>query len=107
MQARSQSLKKLRSWRVRPDRDLTIARQVGTALRDATAKHQKSDRVAAAWESTAPAQLRQQCSIGGASGGVLTVKATSAAARFQLDRWLRGGGEAALRSGGVARVKVI
>jgi hypothetical protein len=107
MPERPQSLKKLRSWRVYPDRDVTIAKQVRSIVRDASAKQRHTGGATAAWEAAAPAQLRDLCNVRGAASGILTIKVKTAAARFQIDRWLRAGGEAALRSGGVKRVKLI
>jgi hypothetical protein len=101
-----QSLKKLRSWRVRPDRDATIGKQVASALREAAAVQRRSDGAATAWVAAAPAKFRGQCEVT-TKGGVLTIRPGSAAVRFQIDRWLRSGGEAALRSGGVARIKLV
>jgi hypothetical protein len=105
MTARQQNLKSLRNWRVRPERDLTIMSQVKGLVREASSRHRQAGAAVAAWEAAAPAALRKACKVTGTSN-VLTIRAQSASDRFQLDRWLRGGGEAALRSGGGARVKL-
>lgn len=100
-----QNLKSLRSWRTRPEKDLSIGNQVKSQLREAGVRHRQSGRAVAAWEAAAPEALRKACVASG-SGGVLTLRATSASIRFQLDRWLKGGGTSALRSGGVASVRL-
>jgi hypothetical protein len=60
--------------------------------------------VGAAWEAVAPGPLRAGAAVVGLVGGVLTIRCRSASDRFALDRWLRGGGEKALRS--AARVAI-
>jgi hypothetical protein len=106
MPERLQSLKNLRTWRVSRDRDLTIGKQLGSVVRAAATSQRRNSGGVAAWESAAPAHLRRLCEVGCTPGGVLTIKVKNAAARFQLDRWLRSGGEASLRSGGVKKVKL-
>ena len=99
-------LTKLRSWRVRPDKNCTIGRDVAAQVRDATAQHKRATGAELAWETCAPEALRRGCTAASTGSGVLQLKARSAASRFQLDRWLKSGGEAALRSGGVRGVKL-
>jgi hypothetical protein len=98
---------KLRSWRGRKDFDLSIGRQVDAIAKSAAAQHRKMDGLDGAWDELVPAPIRKLCAVVGIAGGVLTIKVPSAAARFQLDRWLRSGGEAALsRRGGIKRIKL-
>lgn len=54
--------------------------------------------IASAWDRVVPEGLRGRAALVGLKGGVLTVRCRSASDRFALDRWLRGGGEAALRA---------
>jgi hypothetical protein len=49
--------------------------------------------IAAAWAEVVPAELSEQIRLEGVTSGVLNVRAANAAVRFQLDRFLRGGGE--------------
>ena len=106
MAQRLPSLKQLRSWRVYAGRDVTIGPHVRAAVRDAAATRKQSDGATVAWERTAPANLRRACEVRVTAAGTLMIKAASASARFQTDRWLKSGGEAALRASGVKRVKV-
>jgi len=59
-----------------------------------------------AWEAVVPAALRRGCVVD-SGGGVLRVRAKTAAGRFALDRWLRGGGAKELRAKGVGKVKLV
>ena len=100
-------LKQLRNWRVWQDRDTTIA----ASLREATARIDEQRRASAgageSWEALVPPRLRQRCTIL-LHRGSLTVRARDAAARFEIDRWLRAGGEAALtRRAGIRKVKIV
>ncbi len=98
---------KLRGWRAPHERDLSIAEAVGKELKTAAASQKRVSGISGAWDELVPEGLRRVCTPTAMNSGVLSVKASSAGARFQLDRWLRSGGEERLRSGGVKRVKVI
>lgn len=98
---------KLRNWRTPRERDVTITEAVGKELKQTAATQKRVSGISAAWGELVPEGLRKVCTPTGMSGGVLSVKASSAGARFQLDRWLRSGGEERLRSGGVKRVKLV
>jgi hypothetical protein len=108
MKDRPAQLKHLRQWRTRPDRDISIT----AALRDTAAKaedlRRKSKGAGESWESLVPARVRGRCHVVLVRAGVMTVKARDAAARFEIDRWLRGGGEQELlKRAGIKRVKVV
>jgi len=63
-----------------------------------------------AWDAVAPAELRARAGPKALSRGVLTIEADDHAARYLIDRWLRGGGETLLlaRAGAsVRRVRVV
>ncbi len=107
MPDRLDSLKPLRTWRVRPERDTSIGAQVTAIVRQIAASHRQSGAAVAAWEAAAPQALLKCCEVRGTNAGVLTIRAANSATRYQLDRWLQSGGEAALRSGGVAKVRVV
>ncbi|MBX3376395.1 MAG: DUF721 domain-containing protein [Phycisphaeraceae bacterium] len=107
MSDRMASLQDLRRWRVRPERGTDLAAEIASQVRQLGARQRQGGRACAAWEAAAPAVLRASCEVKGTGSGVLTVRAGSAGVRFQLDRWLKGGGEALLRSGGVTRVKLV
>lgn len=86
----------IRGSRVPRERDLSIAAEVRALASAAGAGARGKERVEAAWASVAPASVARVGRIGAVTGGVVTVVCASAAERFVVDRWLRGGGEAAL-----------
>jgi hypothetical protein len=51
-----------------------------------------------AWSAVAPPLVARLATAQKSGGGVLMLVVGSVAARFQVDRWLRGGGLAALRA---------
>jgi hypothetical protein len=61
--------------------------------------------MADAWDAVVPRTLAARCRLQTFSRGVLTVRAADASARFELDRFLRAGGEAALARRGSAALK--
>lgn len=66
--------------------------------------------VATAWQELVPSPLADRTALVGVSRGVLTVRAGDASARFELDRWLRSGGELAVIRRcvtGLTRVRVV
>ncbi len=104
---RSDSLDRLRRHRNRPDRvsDLGSAVVVARIAKRARAV----GAVASAWEVCVPEDLRRQSELLSFAGGVVRVRAANSSARYRLDRWLKGGGEAALRreaKAPVTRVRV-
>ena len=105
---RQVELSRLREWRVWPGRDVTIA----ASVRDAAAKVDQQRRAAGgageSWEALVPARVRERCQVVLVLKGVMTVRVRDAAARFEVDRWLRGGGESELvKRAGVRKVKVV
>ncbi len=108
MSERHADLHRLREWRVGKDRDLTI----GLSLRDAAAKVEEQRRAGRgageSWEALVPARVRERCHVVLVLRGVMTVKVKDASARFEVDRWLRSGGETELvKRAGIRKVKVV
>jgi hypothetical protein len=104
------NLEQLRQSRVRPARDLSIAATMGGIQKQLRQQARSVGGIGDAWVRLVPAGLLEQTSVVGVSRGVLTVRASTAAARFELDRWLKSGGEDALVKGATAtlsRVKVV
>jgi Dna[CI] antecedent DciA-like protein len=104
------SLKQLREFRNKPERDVSIGGALAEVARDAKKLQRAVGGIGSAWEEIAPARLAGRCRVVGISRGILTFRVADAAARFELDRFLRGGGEAALsrRAGvGIKRVKIV
>ncbi len=99
------SLDRLRGNRNRADRASDLGGEMVAASRQARSRARAVGGIAAAWEVCVPDSLRERCELVDCSRGVVTVRAGDAAARYQLDKWLRGGGEKALRSTAEAAVK--
>lgn len=106
----SPSLRRLRELRVPREREAGLGAQVEQIRTELTRRQRGGGKAAAAWEVVVPDALREVSDVVGLSRGVLTIRARHAAARFEVDRFLRSGGEAALsRAAGVAirRVKIV
>jgi hypothetical protein len=102
-----ESLERLRGFRNRPERDVTIGAMVKAAEREVKKQQRAVGGVGLAWDEVVPRTLAARCTVVGVSRGVLTVRTAGAATRFELDRFLRSGGEAELcRRAGVAIRKV-
>jgi hypothetical protein len=100
-------LEDLRRWRGRTPRDGAIG-PIVEALRDDAAKTQRRlGLVIDAWERTVPAELARQTRITALSRGTLQVRVASPSVRYELDRFLRSGGEAALRTASRAPLRSI
>jgi hypothetical protein len=90
-------------------RDLSIGGEVERIRAAAERLGKRLGRVGDAWLALVPADLLEHTRIDGLRGGVLEISVDSTAARFALDRLLRGGLEARLRSETsppIARVRV-
>jgi hypothetical protein len=82
---------------VREDRT-AITQEVAREIKALSAAHGAVGGLDRAWEGLAPGALAQTCTpISLSPGGVLTIAAQDASARFALERWLKGGGEALVR----------
>ena len=86
----------LRQWRNRPEPDLTLANLMGGIAADLKRRERSMGDVAGAFTRLAPAPLRAGATLATLSRGTLLIRQPNAALRFQLDRWLRDGGELAL-----------
>ncbi len=106
---RSDSLDRLRGNRNRPDRarDLGGAIAIGQGI---ARRARAVGAVAHAWETCVPEDLRRQSELISFAGGIVKVGVANGAARYKMDRWLRGGGETALRreaKAPVTRVRLV
>ncbi|XVJ57862.1 MAG: hypothetical protein HEQ23_00110 [Tepidisphaera sp.] len=104
----------LRGSRSLPPSAGTVAELIRKQMAEIRALARGAEQALDAWSRVAPpaiaklATARPQAkpgkadsgggSGGGGGGGVLTLTVKSPAARFQVDRWLRGGGLAQLRA---------
>lgn len=92
------------------ERNAALADEVERLSAELSRRRRGGGSAAAAWEVVVPDSLRERCEVTGVSRGILTVRVRDASARFELDRFLRSGGEAALiRTAKVAirRVKLL
>lgn len=89
-------LARLRASRVAPARDLTLAAQMAAQAKDLRKRARSFGALGAAWLDVVPAALRERATLISFARGVLLVRADDDAARFELDRWLRTGGEVSL-----------
>jgi len=100
----------LRENRAKPPADRSIADPVSRARLKYQRLAKDGDGIASAWDQTVPEKFRGRAAIAGHKDGVLTIRCRSASDRFGLDRWLRGGGEQALREAArvtLKRVKLV
>ena len=89
-------IQRVREARVRPMRDQSLAREMDRALREAALLRRAVGGCADAWSRVVPPPLLDRTSLVGVSKGVLTVRVPDAATRFELDRFLRSGGQKSL-----------
>lgn len=101
----------LRRSRVWPKPEQSIAPIVESIRKGLAAQAHAGGGLYEAWAKFAPPNLVSSGEVGVLSqGGVLTIKATSASAKFEIEVWLRSGGLAQLRdacSRTLRRVKVV
>jgi hypothetical protein len=99
----------LRTHRALPKgRDLGISKEVGAMVRAIGATSKTDDAIGVAWIELAPANLRQRARVVSLARGVLNLRVEDASARFEVDRWLRTGGQARLARAcgrGISRVR--
>ena len=104
------ALQRLREYRNRPERNLSMTAIVATTKQQVTKRHRDLAGIWAAWSAAVPARLVHATEIVGVSRGVLTIRAADTGVRFEIDRFLRSGGEAeVVRRApiGVRRVKLV
>lgn len=94
---------------MRRERDLSIGGALESLRREAERSRRDESRVERVWGELVPAELRRVTRVVGVSRGVLTVRVRDSSSRFMLDRWLRSGGQQALRGAKVSfsRVRVV
>lgn len=119
--AANRSVDKLRSLRVRRDRDLSLAAELSAGVLDAKKRRKAVEGIGAVWaeligEALAAGPGRagsdpcERAAVRSFARGVLTIAAEDAATRYEIDRWLRAGGLEKLRKRSpkaLVRVKVV
>jgi len=100
----NRELLRVRGWRNRADPPWSIR----AAVEEAHAAMERAARSGTAlergWREVLPESLRGRAWAVSLSRGVLTVRASDASAKWEVDRWLRAGGEREL--GRAARVVI-
>ena len=101
---------RLRGLRVREEWD----RSLGVTVRAIESELKQAERrlggVGAVLAEVCPARLLAHCRVRSVSRGTLIVEVDQASARYQLDRWLRSGGETRLieaSGASIRRVKLV
>lgn len=88
-----QLLRENRGMRERASSVGSLVEAVGADLRDL---EKRIGGVASAWNASCPPALIGRTLVEGLVRGVLTIRADDASTRFELDRWLREGGQRTL-----------
>ena len=100
-------LKNLRGHRVKEGPDRSIAGPIARLRAQFERQVRDGGDVSAAWDRVVPERLRGRAAVVGCKGGVLTIRCRSASDRYTLDRWLRAGGEQAVRDAARSAVKSV
>ncbi len=90
-------IEQLRKYRQRPEREVSIARLVGSLADDARRTQRRLGSLIDLWSELVPAELEGHSRIVGVRGGIGHVQCDSASTRYELDRALRQGLEQELR----------
>ena len=100
----------LRSWRTWPDKAVTLEAEMSRLAATVSRQKRSLGPASTAWLALCPPELLGATVLLACSRGVLTVQCADHAARYELDRWLRSGGELALVKrcpGALLRVKLL
>jgi len=90
-------LARLRAWRG-PRGDASIRKEMGKLAVEVKALSRATEGIGAVWTGAAPAELAGRVVVVAIRRGVLTLRPDSSSTRYELDRWLRAGGEQRLIS---------
>lgn len=89
-------LAKLRSYRVPPTPDRSITSEIGRIAKEVRRTDRGLAKVEEVWAAAAPDALRNLARPVAFKAGVLELACAAAAVRFEVDRWLQGGGREVL-----------
>jgi hypothetical protein len=87
----SDSLKRLRQWRTRPEPDLGMGFLKKLVKNQIEKPYKQLALIVEAWQSLVPAELEPHTRLEGLTRGTLRVVVDSSPRLYQLDRLLRGG----------------
>jgi hypothetical protein len=97
------SLNRLRGFRVREGRDLSLS-DLAAKAREYQRASRSLGAVSPAWEQACPKDLLPKTSIVSLARGVLTVGVDGSSTRYALDRAMRAGGLQTLRAASRAAI---
>jgi hypothetical protein len=97
------SLNRLRGFRVREGRDLSLS-DLAAKAREYQRASRSLGAVSPAWEQACPKDLLPKTSIVSLARGVLTVGVDGSSTRYALDRAMRAGGLQTLRAASKAAI---
>jgi len=101
-------LEKLRRFRAQVSPDLTMKEDVTKLYRDFNRQQKAATSLDDIWREIAPAAFVDRASIKKIStGGILTIRTSDAAAAWEFDQWLRGGGMAELKKRCKTQIKSV
>lgn len=89
----SSYMNRLRQWRTRPDRDLSLGFLRDQFKREVEKPYKQLHAIAEIWAELVPASLSEHVRLESLARGVLRVAVDSSSALYELDRLLRGGVE--------------
>lgn len=94
MDPRLARLDRLRPYRGLPaERDASIAPVIAEIARERKRMAKALGPAVGAWDALVPGPLARECTLVALKSGTLTVETASNAVAFELDRFLRGGGQ--------------
>ncbi len=100
-------IRRLQALRNVPSKDLALRAEFGALSKSIKRQARSVGGLGAALVQMLPPELAEHIEVVSMARGVLTVRAADASVKFQVDRWLRAGGEQELTlRGGVALVRV-
>jgi hypothetical protein len=103
-------LDQLRTWRNFKERDLTITGEMTKIAQTVRRQERSFGSAGTVFIELCPKALLPKCGMVSLARGVLTLRAADSATRFELDRWLRTGGEMSIIKrcpAGLTRIKLI
>ncbi|MBY0113317.1 MAG: hypothetical protein K2Y21_10875 [Phycisphaerales bacterium] len=91
-------LAKLRGYRVVPAADRSIRGEIERVAAETKRADRAVGRIGEVWDAVAPDQWRALATPTAFRAGVLELACAAAAVRFEVDRWLQGGGRKMIES---------
>jgi hypothetical protein len=89
-------LQRLRGFRNWQHPNTHLSQLIRDACRSVERQHSAAGGIAEAWAEILPPHLTRQAQIVSLARGTLTVRTADASTRYQIDRFLRSGGQAEL-----------